>query len=92
MYSDDSVLLEANREIEEIKAKLGTFKYSNKRDIEMIKKNLSYVTRIIIELNRHPFDKKEISFNGKKFLIITNLLSCLKVWINFEITIQKNEL
>lgn len=91
MYSDDSVLLEANREIEEIEAKLGTFKYSNKKDIEMIEKNLSYITRIIIELNRHPFDKEESSFNCKNFLIVSNLLNCLKVWIDFEIDILKNE-
>lgn len=91
MYSDKSVLLEANREIEEIEAKLGTFKYSNKKDIEMIEKNLSYITRIIIELNRHPFDKEEFSFNCKNFLVVSNLLNCLKVWIDFEIDILKNE-
>lgn len=91
MYSDNSVLLEANREIEEIETKLSTFKYSNKKNIEMIEKNLSYITKIIIELNRHPFDKEEISFNCKNFLVVSNLLNCLKVWIDFEINILKNE-
>ena len=91
MYSDDSVLLEASREIEEIETKLSTFKYSNKKDAAIIEKNLSYITKIIIELKKHPFYKEEISLSCKNFLVVSNLLNCLKVWINFEIDILKNE-
>ena len=91
MFFNDSILFEANREIKFIESKLESINYSNEKDKEIMKKNLSFLIEEVKSLYSDPKTLVEVFNNDKKLFIISNLLNCLKVLVNFEINVVKKK-
>lgn len=84
MFFNDSILFEADREIKFIESKLNSVNFSNNKDKEIMEKNLSFLIDEIESLYADPKTIEQVFRNDRKLFIISNLLNCLKILINFE--------
>ena len=92
MFFNDSILFEADREIKFIESKLNSINFINNKDKEIMEKNLSFLIDEIESLYTDPKNIKEVFRNDRKLFIISNLLNCLKILVNFEINVVNKKL